>query len=203
MGKHRGHPWFAALYNPLTWPAERGLLGPIRRRLAGSASGRVLEVGVGTGANLPYYGPAAGLVVAVEPDPFMLRRAARRARALRAAARLCQAEAEALPFADGTFDTVVVSLVLCSVGDQAAALAEARRVLRPGGTLRFLEHVRHEGWLGRLQDLVTPIWRRAGAGCHPNRRTEQAIRGAGFRIETIERRPAGLTPLLLGEATTP
>lgn len=199
----RGHRWFAALYDPLTWWAERRVLPPIRRRLAGEATGRVLEVGPGTGANFPYYPPTAGPVVAAEPDPCMLRRAVRRARGSERRILLCQAEAEALPFIAGAFEAVVVTLVLCSVGDQDRALAEARRVLRPGGTLRFLEHVRGAGRVGRLQDLVTPVWRRVGAGCHPNRRTEQAIAAAGFRTQELERQQRGITPLIVGVASAP
>lgn len=202
-GPARGHRWFAACYDPLMCWAERWLLRPIRQRVAGEARGRVLEVGAGTGANFPYYSPGVDRVVATEPDPFMLRRAIPRARAARAPMSLCRAAAEALPFREGSFDTVVVTLVLCSVSDQAQGLAEARRVLRPGGSLRFLEHVRGEGRLGRLQDLLTPLWSRLGAGCRPNRRTEEAIRAAGFRLQEVEHRPGSLTPLIIGAAETP
>ncbi len=164
--------------------------------------GPVLEVGVGTGLNFPHYAPGAR-VVALEPDPYMLHRARRRAASSRNQVMLVQAEAEHLPFGGQAFEGAVVTLVLCSVSDLDQALTELRRVLRPGGAVRFVEHVRGEGWLGRMQDLVTPIWRRVGAGCEPNRRTEAAIRRAGFEVGDVEHRSAGLTPLVIGSATRP
>jgi ubiquinone/menaquinone biosynthesis C-methylase UbiE len=159
----------------------------------------VLEIGAGTGANFRYY-QAAQRVVATEPDPFMLRRAAQRARAARCPIRLCQCYAEALPFPDRAFDTVVSTLVLCSVVDPARSLAEIKRVLRPSGTFRFIEHVRGHGMLGWVQDSVTPVWRRVGAGCHPNRRTAESIAAAGFAIVELEERPLAVTPLIIGVA---
>jgi ubiquinone/menaquinone biosynthesis C-methylase UbiE len=194
-----GHRWFAALYDPLTcWP-ERKIFAPLRTSLVGEVSGRVLEIGAGTGANFPHYQPGQ-TIVTTEPDQFMLRRARQRAQALGLAVELYQCPAEALPFADASFDSVISTLVLCSVTDQAASLAEIRRVLKPGGTFRFIEHVRASGRLGRLQDLVTPVWRYFGAGCHPNRRTAQSIRAAGFEMVEVDRQSLPIIPLIVGVA---
>lgn len=200
--RDQGHPWFAAVYDLLNRGLERGLLRRLRPSVVGEARGRVLEIGVGTGASFPYYRRAAvERLVATDPDPHMLRRAERRAQQLDLPVALQQAPAEALPFADASFDTVVSTLVLCTVADPALALAEARRVLKPGGTLRFIEHVRAEGRLGRLQDLATPLWRRAAAGCHPNRRTARSIEAAGFDIAKVGvERITGGVPLIVGTA---
>ncbi len=181
----RGHRWFAAWYDRLSAAAEASYMRPVRAEVAGGARGRVLEIGCGTGANFPYYDEAAQ-VTATEPDPYMLERAIRRTRALGHRLALVQAAAEALPFADATFDAVVATLVFCSVREPGQALAEVRRVLRPGGQLRFYEHVRYDGLLARLQDAVTPVWRWFGAGCHPNRDTPRLVREAGFRLRRLE-----------------
>jgi ubiquinone/menaquinone biosynthesis C-methylase UbiE len=184
----RGHRWFAAMYDRLGASAERRLGPKVRPRIAGEAHGRVLEIGVGTGASLPYY-PADAQVVGTEPDPHMLKRAKQKLAELgRNDIELRQASAEQLPFDDSSFDHVVSSLVLCTVRDQPRALAEAHRVLKPGGSLRFLEHERNDGsrFWGTLQDVIVPVWRWVGAGCHPNRRTKQAIEDAGFSIEWLE-----------------
>src|SRR5690606_8124971 len=137
----------------------------------------VLEVGVGTGLNLPFY-PMNRVVrlVGLEPDPHMRRRAAARARRLGLPLELVAAPAEGIPFASGSFDTVVATHVVCTVADPRRALAEAFRVLRPGGTFRFLEHVRAaDERAARWQDRLTPVWRWVSAGCHPNRRTAEEI----------------------------
>ena len=105
-----------------------------------------------------------------------------------------------LPFAGAAFDAVVATLVLCTVADPARALAEVRRVLEPGGEFRFIEHVRADGWIGRVHDVITPIWRRIGAGCHPNRRTVEAIAAAGFEIVEPRARRLPAMPLILGVA---
>ncbi|HZP43641.1 MAG TPA: class I SAM-dependent methyltransferase [Candidatus Binatia bacterium] len=182
-----GHPWFAAVYDSLMAAGERRFMAAEREAVVGGARGRVLEIGCGTGLNLPYYTAAATERWAVEPDPFMLARAARRAAEQGVAVDLRRAPAESLPFADDFFDTVVSTLVLCTVADPARALAEVRRVLRPGGELRFYEHVRSASRLGALgQDVVTPLWRRIAAGCHPNRDVAGAIRAAGFTIVALE-----------------
>jgi SAM-dependent methyltransferase len=157
-------------------------VGPDRRRLVSRASGLVLDVGAGPGPNLPLFPPEAR-VVAAEPDPHMLRRLRQAARR-RPRTHVVQARAEALPFRDGTFDAVVCTLVLCSVGDLHASVRELFRVLRPGGLLLFYEHVRAPSrFWARVQDVCTPVWRRLVAGCHPNRATVAALRQAGFRVE--------------------
>lgn len=191
----RGHRLFAALYDVLSAPMERKHLSQHRCALLGRAAGRVLEVGAGTGANFAYYAPGL-TVVATEPDTFMLRRAAAKAPRSQARILLVQAECEHLPFGDGTFDTVIATLVLCSVVDPHQALGEIRRVLRPGGRLLFYEHVRAPapGWQ-RVQDALTPLWRRIGAGCHPNRDTVRSVQQAGFIITDLERFEIGPYPV--------
>ncbi|MDP3768599.1 MAG: class I SAM-dependent methyltransferase [Dehalococcoidia bacterium] len=199
----RGHRWFAAVYDRLTGPAERRLFKEIRPRIIGEAEGRVLEIGAGTGASFEYYARETH-VVGTEPDPFMLARARRRVEELGAEhIELHQAPAEALPFEDGSFDHVVSSLVLCTVSDVPRALAEVRRVLKPDGTFRFIEHVRNDDsrFWGTVQDVIAPVWRWIGAGCNPTRRTQQAIEEAGFRLERIELiRVAPGTPGIFGTA---
>ncbi len=195
MGSSRGHPLFAAVYDRLIRGAERKFLGAHRDWLASRLTGKVLDVGCGTGLNFGHY-PAAVEVVAVEPDPHMLRRARARATALGRQIGLLEAGAEDLPFPNGSFDTAVATLVLCTVTDLDCSLGEIRRVLRPGGALRFFEHVRSPspGW-ARFQDAVTPIWRKVGAGCHPNRDTVSAIERAGFRVVELERYVKGPYPI--------
>jgi ubiquinone/menaquinone biosynthesis C-methylase UbiE len=170
-------PW---IYDAICAFAEWRGLGRWRRWLVGGARGRTLDLGSGTGRNLPLY-PTGVQVVGVEPSAAALPRARRRAPGV----LLVRASAEALPFRDGVFDTVVCGLVLCTVDDPPRALAELRRVLRPGGQLRALEHVRSvRPWRARLQDAIQPAWTRLAGGCHPNRDTERAVQAAGFAIET-------------------
>ena len=175
-------PW---LYDAACALLERTGLGRWRRRLCEGARGRVLDVGCGTGRNLPLLPPGS---FGIDPAGDPLRRARRRA----PGARLVQASVEALPFRDRTFDTVVSGLVFCSVDDPARGLAEVRRVLGPGGTLRMLEHVRSGHPRGaRWQDRVQPLWTRVSGGCRPNRDTERTVEGAGFLIEAATRRARG------------
>jgi ubiquinone/menaquinone biosynthesis C-methylase UbiE len=196
-----GHRWFAATYDLCTRQLERRVLGELRPFVVGEARGRVLEIGAGTGASFPYYdrGAVEKLVV-TEPDPFMLRRARKRVAELGLEVELHSDPAEALHFADASFDTAITTLVLCTVRDPDRSLAEIKRVLRPGGDLRFIEHVRAEGWVGALQDRIVPLWRWLGAGCHPNRRTLDSI-AASFTIERLERRLVlGSVPIIAGVA---
>jgi SAM-dependent methyltransferase len=208
MGRReeRGHRLFAAVYARLSAAADRGWLGEERRRLLSGARGEVLEIGAGAGANLAFL-PEVDEVVLVEPDPAMRRRLATAVARRGGAARMLDAPADALPLADASVDTMLATLVLCSVDDPARALAEGRRVLRPGGRLLFLEHVRGAGWRSRWQDLLAPVWRRIAAGCRPNRDTVALIRASGFEILQVRvvRRPRGLgvaTPLVAGVATS-
>ena len=201
--KEKGHRWFAACWDRLSASNERTHGSKIRPRLMGEANGDVLEIGVGTGASFSYY-PEDARVIAIEPDPYMIERAHKRlADDGNTNIQLRQAAAEELPFEDASFDHVVASLVFCSVKDQATAFAEVRRVLRPDGTFRFWEHIRNDDsrFWGTVQDAITPVWRWFGAGCHPNRRTQQAIEDAGLRIEWIEKFRAALgTPEIYGVA---
>ena len=200
-----GHPIFAALYDPVGASAERRWMCGRRRRLLAGARGAVLEIGGGTGANLAHYRDVDRVTIA-EPDPFMRNRIGPKLEDARVPVEVSAAGAEALPFPDGSFDTVVSTLVLCTVPDQEAALDEVRRVLRPGGRLLFIEHVRAAGSAARWQDRLEPLWRRLLGGCHPNRDTIAAIEEAGFEIETFESfHPpiafSRLTPHVQGSAT--
>ena len=204
MGEHRV---FAALYDRLGRRAERGPLGARRRELLSEASGRVLELGAGTGANLAHY-PALERLTLTEPDAAMRRRLAPRAAEAPFPVELVDAPAEDLPVESGGVDTVVSTFVLCSVNDPSRALAEARRALRGGGRLLFLEHVRGEGRAARWQDRLEPASRRLFAGCHPNRDTVTAIRRAGFSVvalRTLPDVPAApwARPVVAGVAVAP
>jgi len=169
-------PW---LYDGLCAVMERTGLAPFRRWLAAGARGRTLDVGCGTGRGLRFYGPGTR-VVGNDPARASLARAARRV----PSTRLVQASAEALPFRDGVFDTVVSSLVFCSVPDPARGFVEVKRVLRPDGQLRMLEHVRSQRrWKAAFQDRVQPLWTRLSGGCRPNRETERLVEASGFVIE--------------------
>lgn len=181
----RGHRLFAAGYDRVTGPVERGWLGDRRGRLLGSLTGDVLDVGAGTGASLPHY-RAAARVVAAEPDPAMRARLAGKAAGAPVPVEISDAAAESLPYPDASFDAVVFALVLCTVADPERALTEAGRVLRPSGRLVVLEHVRGEGRLARWQDRLTPVWKRVAAGCHPNRDSRAAIERAGFTFERVD-----------------
>lgn len=198
--QEKGHRWFAAIFDRMGRTEERGFLGQMRSHLLLGVSGDVLEIGAGTGANFAHY-PAGARVVALEPDPFMLRRAEQKVAELGLSnVTLQRAPAESLPFPDASFDAVVSTLVLCTVQDVARCLAEMRRVLRPGGSVLFIEHVRAQGWFGRLQDLIRPVWSWFGAGCQPNRRTEDTFRHAGWDVTIDQRHTFRSVPLLRGRA---
>lgn len=181
------HPIFARAYGFLSRRAEREL-GPRRDELLDGVRGRVLEVGAGNGLNFAHYPPEAEEVVAVEPEDYLRHLAERAAASAAVAVRVQGGLAEALPFAEAQFDVAVVSLVLCSVGDPAGALGELRRVLRPGGELRFFEHVRGQGRnRARMQEALdrSGIWPFVAGGCHCSRDTVAAIEAAGFTIERV------------------
>jgi ubiquinone/menaquinone biosynthesis C-methylase UbiE len=183
-----GHKWFAALYDRIMAPEEKRLFGPIRREMLKDVAGDVLEIGAGTGVNFQYYQSGAN-VTAVEPDPYMRSRARERASDAEAEIEFRESAAEDLPFPDARFDFVIGTLVLCSVKDPRRVLSEVRRVLKPGGQYRLYEHVRYQGRLGGLaQDAFSPLWQWIGAGCHPNRDTEQMIRETEFEVIDLERR---------------
>ena len=188
---------------------ERSLSGldGYRASVVGGARGRVLEIGVGAWANLPYYSHDIESLTGIEPDGALLRRAQKRVKKLGRQVELLQGRAEALPFPDESFDTVVGTLIFCSVQDAPAGLREVLRVLKPGGEYRFWEHVRSETpWAAHVQDWITPLYKRCAKGCHPNRETEQAIRAAGFEVIERQSLGGGLGPLLphvLGVAIKP
>jgi ubiquinone/menaquinone biosynthesis C-methylase UbiE len=172
----KGHKWFAALYDRIAVSEEKKFLGAVRRDLLQDLTGDVLEIGAGTGMNFLHY-PKGAKVIATEPDPYMLERARERLADASASIDLRQVSTEDLPFADGSFDFVVSTLVLCSVQSPLKVLSEIKRVLKPGGELRLYEHVRSRNPAGGFaQDAITPLWKWIGAGCHPNRDTERSVR---------------------------
>lgn len=178
-------PW---LYDTLCSLYERSGLAEWRKWIVAGAKGRVLDVGTGTGRNLALL-PRGADAVGLDPSLDALRRARSRAPAV----PMVVGRAEALPFRDGSFDTVVSGLVFCSVDDPAQGLDEMKRVLRPTGELRMLEHVRSDvPWRARLQDLVQPMWTAVAGGCRPNRDTETTVQAAGFRISPDGRRAKGV-----------
>ncbi len=196
------HPLFARLYPRTAAGAEKAGGADHRRELLSGLSGRVIEVGAGFGLNFGYYPPTVTELAAVEPEHRLRRRAAEAAHRAAIAITVQDATAEHLPFGDGSFDAGVASLVLCSVPDQEAALAELYRVIRSGGELRFYEHVRADSpRFARMQDRVDRIWPWLNGGCHPNRDTEAAIECAGFRVE--DHRRFLFQPLPIGKPAAP
>lgn len=197
---------FATLYDPVLNASERNGLAALRAGLLSEARGRTLELGAGTGLNLAHYPAAVTELVLTEPEAPMAVRLEERVRARGLSAQVVRAGAEELPFAAGSFDTVVVTLVLCTVADLERSLAEIRRVLAPGGQLLFLEHVRHpDAARARRQARLTPIQRRVACGCHLDRDTPAAIAQAGLTVleQRSERFPKAarvLQPLAIGSA---
>lgn len=176
-----GHPWLARVLDVVMRP-----MYPARRFVVPEARGKVLEVGVGTGLNFDLYADVESLT-GVDPDPHMLERARPRAAALPFPTELLETGAERMPFADASFDTAVVTFTLCTIPGPEAALAEVRRVLKPGGLLLFVEHTRSiQSLVGGVQDTLTPLWKRIGGGCHLNRRAVELVRAAGFRVRSTE-----------------
>lgn len=183
MGFYRRH-----IVPPLTHLAmsQKHLL-PFRQRVIGAAEGSVLEIGVGSGLNFAFYGDAVRSVIALEPSSELLRMARTRAQAATAPVTLIDASAEAIPLDNGSIDTVVTTWTLCTIPDAVRALAEMRRVLRPGGTLLFVEHGRApEQGVARWQDRLDPLWSRFAGGCHLNRKMDRLISENGFRIEELQ-----------------
>ena len=199
---------FALTYDRQMARAEKAQLGALRQSLLGAADGDVLEIGGGTGANLPFYRPGTGSLTITEPEPAMVRRLERRAREQAPLAKILRAPAEDLPFEDGTFDVAVSTLVLCGVSDQPRALRQLRRVLRPGGQLLFIEHIRSgDARLARHQDRMNWLNQRV-VSCDCNRPTLTSIREAGFTVTDVEhlalyKAPSFVSPLVVGSATAP
>jgi ubiquinone/menaquinone biosynthesis C-methylase UbiE len=200
---------FAAMYDRMMAGTEEAGLADMRRELLADARGDVVEIGAGTGANLQYYGSVADRLVLTEPEEPMVQRLRRHAASNGSPAEVVQAPAEALPFPDDSFDTAVTTLALCTVEDQDRAIGELRRVLRPGGRLLFLEHVRSDDpKLARWQDRLLPLWRAFGHGCNCNRATGDSIRRAGFEMQelvpgSLPKAPPLARPLIRGRAALP
>jgi ubiquinone/menaquinone biosynthesis C-methylase UbiE len=181
------HPIFARCYARVGHLMDAEI-GDHRRRLLADLTGRVLEVGAGNGLNFPHYPATLTQVLAIEPEPYLRRLALAAASQAPVPIRVVDGTAEALPAPDGAVDAVVASLVLCTVTDLDQALAETRRVLRPGGRLRFYEHWRAEDpRLARWQDRLQRPWGWLVGGCHPNRDTVAAINAAGLRLIQLDR----------------
>ena len=162
-------------------------LRPFRERVIGAAEGRVLEIGVGSGLNLPFYRAPVREILALEPAPRLLTMAKNASRAIGVPVKFLEASAEAIPLDEHSVDTVVTTWTLCSIPQAATALAEMRRVLRPGGKLLFAEHGQApDASVRRWQDRLTPAWRYIGGGCHLNRPIGSMIEAAGFRVDRIE-----------------
>jgi SAM-dependent methyltransferase len=200
--------FFALTYDRQMAKTEKAGLRAFRERLLAGASGDVLEIGGGTGANLPWYGPAVTSLTITEPQPPMLRRLETSVRDRRPGAKVLRAPAEDLPFEDDSFDVAVSTLVLCGVDDQPRALRELRRVVRPGGRLLFIEHLRSgDPGTARLQDRLNWLnWLVVCCDC--NRPTLDSIRAAGFTVTQVEhtelpKAPPFVRPAILGTATVP
>ena len=202
------HPRFARLYARFAPMEDRAGADAYRRELVAGLRGRVLEVGAGTGLSFRHYPATVTELLAVEPEPTMREHAAAAAREATVAVRLVDGTADALPAEDASVDAAVVSQVLCSVPEQARALAELRRVLRPGGELRFYEHVvsPHAGVRALQHALDATVWPRMMGGCRLTRATARAMEEAGFAVRDLRHvrvmiSPA--TPHILGVATAP
>lgn len=209
MGRIYDATWgrgFTALYDRMLRSTEEEGLRDMRRETLSSASGRTIDLGAGTGANLGLYPDSVTELVLAEPDPHMLRKLRPKAEEAGVDAEIVEAGAEDLPFEDSGFDTAVFTLVLCTVPDPAAALAEAARILKPGGRLLFVEHVRSEdSGLARWQDRLERPWHFFGDGCHCNRDTVATIEAAPFTVEGVEKTelpksPPIVRPLVRGSA---
>ena len=200
------HPRFAAFYERYArLGTERRLTDPLREETAGQTYGVVLEVGAGTGLNFSWYHPErVERVEAIEPDRAMLAYARERVRQAAVPISLTQAAVSALPFADAAFDSVVVSLVFCSVEDPAQGMQEIKRVLKPQGTLFLFEHVRSQSaWIAHLQDALVPVTTRLFGNCHWNRDTARTVQEAGFAITHSRRLKGGLDPHIVLQALRP
>jgi SAM-dependent methyltransferase len=211
MSNRVHHPIFARMYRRIAAEAERKGASEHRDELLAGLSGRVIEVGAGTGLNFDHYTSAVTEVVAVEPEPYLRGAAEEAAAAATVPVMIVDGTADELPAETGAFDAGVASLVLCSVRSQARALGELRRVIRARGELRFYEHVRSsEPGFARMQRVVDVVWPLFGGGCHTSRETERAITEAGFAIERIRHftfRPAmcaaPVSPHIIGAARRP
>ena len=198
---------FAVLYDPLLWAGEKAGVGALRQGLLTRASGTTVELGSGTGLNLRFYSETLDELILTEPDAAMRRRLARRLRREQRSSRVLDASGECLPFEDESVDTVISTFVLCTVDAPDVALQEIKRVLRPGGKLLFLEHVRSGSpRLAHWQDRLAGPWQRFAEGCRCNRATGELVRSSGLEIEEMHEAgwramPPIVRPLLSGVAT--
>ena len=193
--------YLALLYDCVMRAAERIRLAEWRREVVHPATGEILEIAAGTGLDFPHYQPGV-TVVATEPNFHMLERSRVRAKGAGATILLVAADAQALPFRDRAFDEVVIGLGLCTIPSPLGALVELRRVLRPDGIARLLEHVRvARPVAGRLQDLLTPIWRRVTGGCRLNERSVETVKRAGFHVDHLRSHMGGYVVAI--EASVP
>jgi ubiquinone/menaquinone biosynthesis C-methylase UbiE len=188
MSGEVNHPFFARFLTFVASRAEGGEEDELRRELLAGLSGRVIEIGSGTGPNFRLYPETVTEIVAVEPEDYLRRKAEEAAVRTGRSIRVVDALADRLPFEDASFDAAVAAQVLCSVPYQATALAEARRILKPGGELRFYEHVlARQPRYARFQRLAGRVTPHLAGGCHPDRDTGRAIEEAGFAIERCRR----------------
>jgi ubiquinone/menaquinone biosynthesis C-methylase UbiE len=189
----------------INWSMRQKNLAAYRARIIPAAEGRVLEIGIGSGLNLPFYSRNVARVIGLEPSPRLLAMARRVERTDNGSVEFIEGSAEAIPLQDASVDTVVTTWTLCSIPDALRALRDMRRVLRPGGRLLFVEHGRAPDpnviW---WQDRLTPAWKRLGGGCHLNRAIETLIEGAGFQFDRLEtgymRGPKPMTFMYEGSA---
>ena len=198
------HSFFAAMYERLSRSGpEHNFMEPLRKEVIGQAQGVVLEIGAGTGLNFAFYNPEqVERVEAVEPDKAMLRYARERLKTARVPITLTQAPVETLPFANETFDSAVATLVFCSVTDPMRGLHEVWRVLKPGGMLLLIEHVRAQGaFAQQLQNIITPVTKRMAGNCHWNRDTERSVINADFEIENRRDAGGGVQRMIVVKAT--
>ncbi|AQQ52638.1 class I SAM-dependent methyltransferase [Planococcus lenghuensis] len=178
---------FTNVYDPIMKPLETGGFGAIRENLLREATGRVLEIGAGTGVNFPYYDAAVEAVDAIEPDDDMRNQSHERVREATVPIRLHAVRAENLPFPDQSFDTVVATLVFCTIPHPTLALREIERVSKPGARVLFFEHVRlDQPALGKIQDALTPLWKKAADGCHLNRDTLGMIQQSKLDVTNVD-----------------
>ncbi|WP_449355698.1 class I SAM-dependent methyltransferase [Virgibacillus natechei] len=181
MGK-----WFPSIYDLLMRPLEQTKFKKIRKTLVSQAVGRVLEIGSGTGVNFPHYLDVTR-VDAIEPNPLMKERALKRTERARISIQTYLVKAEKLPFADNTFDSVVATLVFCTIPEPMKALQEIQRVSKPNAKILFFEHVRlDQAFLRKTQDILTPLWKKICYGCHLNRDTLELIKQSNLSVLKVD-----------------
>jgi ubiquinone/menaquinone biosynthesis C-methylase UbiE len=211
MSQEVHHPIFARVFERVAAKEQEKGQAEHRAELVAGLNGRVIEVGAGHGLNFSHYPSTVSEVLAVEPEDYLRQRAAEAAAKAEVKITVVDGLADALPAEDASFDAGVASLVLCSIGNPGAALAELYRVIRPGGELRFYEHVISEKpGFARFQRAVTPVWKHLAGGCHADRDTKASIKKAGFEIEQVRSFPfrasvlvLPATPHVLGVARRP